>query len=194
MLNGESVVDAFHCNAIDVDETTGNLLVSMRHTNAVFYVDKASKVIQWKLGGAAYNKDGAQLVQVTNDPDGTFSMQHDARFLPNGNISMFDDHGASPGYGRGVEYAVDLSNGTASVVWQYLGTAQSQLEGSCRRYADGETVIGWGGDLTDPRTMTEVDPNGDDVLDLTVTGISYRAVKVSLTQLDIGLLRANAGQ
>jgi hypothetical protein len=197
-INGKTVIDVFHCNSIDVD-TQGNLLVSMREANAVYYISRATGQVLWKLGGSTYSKDGATLVAPVNDPQTTFALQHDARFQPNGDVSLFDDHGATPGMGmaRGVEYAIDLSGGTATVVWQFLGTAQALYEGSFRRYADGESVIGWGYIPTDPRVVTEVDPDGNDVLDIAFGGTmnqTYRAVKVPVSQFDIGVLRRMAGQ
>ncbi len=193
-VNGATVVDVFHCNSIEVDES-GNLLISSRHTNALFYVDRDSGVVQWKLGGSAFNKDGAALIRVQSDPETTFSMQHDARFQPNGDITLFDDHGAGSGVARGVEYAVDHRTNTATVVFQYLGTAASAYEGGFRRYADGESVIGWGSIPTDPRVVTEIDENGNDVFDLAFDGTNptYRAVKVPLSQLDINLMRQAVG-
>jgi hypothetical protein len=192
---GGTLVDVFHCNSIDVDGS-GNLLLSMRHANAVFYINRSTGQIEWKLGGSPYNKDGAATIEVVGDPETTFSTQHDARFRPNGNISMFDDHGAGQGVARCVEYAIDHTANTATVAWQYLGKGQSGYEGSCRRYADGENLVGWGYVAGDPRIVTEVDGNGNDVFDIAVSGNnpSYRAVKVPLSQLAIGLMRATAGK
>jgi len=195
-INGASVVDPFHCNSIDLD-TNGDFLVSLRHANAVYYVDRDTGGVEWKLGGTSYNKDGAPCITVTGDTEGTFNMQHDARLRPGGGVSLFDDHGATAGVGlgRGVEYAIDHTNGTATVAWQFLGSAQSGYEGSFRRYADGHSVIGWGFVATDQRVVTEVDATGNDVLDIAFSiGPSYRAVKVPLSQLDIGLLRATSAQ
>lgn len=193
-VNGASVVDPFHCNSIDVDGN-GNLLVSFRHANAIFYVDRGSGAVEWKLGGATYNKDGATYIAVASDPEGAFSMQHDARFTATGEVTMFDDHGGVPtGYARGVEYSLDHETNSASVVFQFLGTAQSEYEGSFRRYADGHSVISWGFIPTDPRVITEIDAAGNDVLDVSFSGGSYRGVKVPLAQLDIGLLRASTAR
>jgi hypothetical protein len=193
-VNGATVIDVYHLNAIDVD-AAGNLLVSSRHANAVFYVNKATGTVLWKLGGTTYNKDGASHIAVVNDPESTFSMQHDARFRPNGDVSLFDDHGAGEGLARGVEYAVDFTAGTATPVFQYLGLGQSQYEGSFRRDSDGESVIGWGYVANDPRIITEINAAGQDVFDVASSGTnSYRAIKVPVAQLDIGLLRANTAK
>jgi hypothetical protein len=195
MANTTSVVDVFHCNSIDFDGS-GNLLVSMRHTCAVFYIDHATGTVLWKLGGSSYNKDGATLIQVQNDPETTFSLQHDARFQPNGDISLFDDHGIGPGVARGVEYAIDHAANTATPVFQYLGTVPSQYEGSFRRFADGDSVIGWGYAGNGANVLTEIDSSGNDLFDIAFAGDtpSYRAIKVPPSQLDITVLRATAGQ
>jgi hypothetical protein len=202
-INNQSVVDPFHCNAIDID-SSGNLLLSVRHTNAVYYIDRSTGTIQWKLGGTSYNKDSAAFIQVTSDSQTTFNMQHDARFGPNGDVSMFDDHGADKGTSkekaRGVEYSLDHNAGTAAVVFQFLGSAEALYEGSFRRYADGDSVIGWGYVPGDPRVVTEVNANAEDVLDIwyiaapATSAVSYRAIKVPTSQLDIDLLRSSAAK
>jgi hypothetical protein len=195
-VNGVSVIDVFHCNSIDVD-SSGNLLVSSRHMNSVFYIDRSTGTIQWKLGGTSYNKDGATYVSVVGDDEGTFQMQHDARFQANGHISMFDDHGAVSGDGvaRGIEYAVDHVANTATVAWQYKGLKQSAYMGSFRRYADGDSVIGWGGSAPDTRALSEITQSGANVLDVYFgTGnSSYRSVKLPVSQLDIDVMRTSVG-
>ncbi len=192
---GQSIVDVYHCNAIDVD-SSGNLLLSARHADAIFYIDRTAGHIVWKLGGSDYSKDGADYLQIVDDPETSFSLQHDARFLPNGDISLFDDHGAGSGVARGVEYALDHEKDVATVAWQFLGIAASAAEGSCRRYADGETVIGWGYNTTDSRVVTEVNTAGEEELDIAFTPntASYRAIKVPLSQLDVNLLRSTVAQ
>ena len=189
-VNGSIVVDAYHCNGIDVD-ATGNLLVSMRHTSSAFYVERATGKVLWKLGGSSYNKDGAALIRPQNDSQTNFSLQHYARFQPNVDVSLFEDHGLGTGVARGIEYAIDFDADTATPVFQFLGLGASQYEGSFRRYADGESVISWGYVPNDPRVLTELDASGTDVFDIAFSAgnVSYRAVKVPIGQLDINLLR-----
>ncbi|HEX4513512.1 MAG TPA: arylsulfotransferase family protein [Polyangiaceae bacterium] len=195
ILETTGEVDVFHCNSIDVD-AAGNLLVSLRETNAVYYIDRSTNRILWKLGGTPANKDGATWIPVVSDPEGSFSEQHDARFGPNGHVTLFDDHsGAQTGVARGVDYFVDLTNQTATFSWQYVGTGQSQYEGSFRRESDGESVIGWGFVPNDQRVLTEVDAQGHDVFDVKLGGaISYRAIKVPRSELDVSLLRTAAAR
>ncbi|MEZ4403050.1 MAG: arylsulfotransferase family protein [Kofleriaceae bacterium] len=192
---GVAVVDPFHCNAVDVD-ASGDLLVSMRHADALYYVDRATGQVVWKLGGTPTNRDGAAHLAVVDDPQTTFARQHDARFLPDGNVLMYDNHGgADPGVARCAEYALDVAAGTAALVWQAQGSAPSGHQGSCRRAADGATLIGWGYVPDDPRVLTELSPTGAPMFDVSLGGaVSYRAVKVPPSQFDVALLRATAGQ
>ncbi len=197
--------DVYHCNSVDVN-ANGDVLISFRHMNAVLLVSKATGNVVWKLSGTAYNKDGAQILTIQGDPEGAFYVQHDARFQPNGDISLFDDHSAVfavpgvpavRGVARGVEYALDLGTGTAHVVWQYQGGASTFLLGSFRRYADGTNLIGWGDyPGTANLVFTEVDAAGNDVLDMSFVSQgnwSYRAEKVPIGTFDIDVLRGTAG-
>jgi hypothetical protein len=192
-VDGLTVVDVFHMNSIDVD-AQGNLLVSARHMDAVFYIDKASGRIVWKMGGAAYSKDGAQLVQVVDDPEGGFNYQHDARWTPDGHVTLFDDHSNGGGAARGIEYALDLGAGTATPVWQYAGPVASTAMGSFRRYADGSNLISWGLAPNNPAVVTEVDDAGNDLVDISLGADSaYRAFKVPVESLDLDVMRVTAG-
>jgi arylsulfotransferase ASST len=135
-----SPADVYHGNSIDVN-ADGDVLISFRNMSSVFLVSKTTGHVVWKLGGTAYNKDGAQILAIQGDPEGAFSLQHDARFQPNGDISLFDDHSgtAVPGVARGVEYALDLSSSTAHVVWQYQGAANTSFLGASAATRTGPT-------------------------------------------------------
>ena len=194
-----SPADVYHCNSVDVN-ADGDVLISFRHMNSVLLVSKATGDVMWKLGGTEYNKDGAPVLSIEGDPEGAFYMQHDARFQPNGDISLFDDHSAAAGVvgmARGVEYALDLGAGTAHVVWQYQGAASSGFLGSFRRYADGTNLIGWGYYTGSANlAFSEVDAAGHDVLDMSFVSQgnwSYRAEKVPINTFDIDVLRGTAG-
>ncbi len=193
-VNGVMVVDVFHCNSIDVDQD-GNLLVSARHMDSVFMVSKATGAVLWKLGGATYCKDDAGYVTVEDDPQTTFYRQHDARLLPEGGLSMFDDQTSMHGPARGVVYSLDVDAGTATWVWQYDGRGSSEVMGSFRISSDGSRVIGWGTPGGGDPSFTEVDVNGHSLLDFVFPDgtQSYRAVKIPASAFDINLLRATAG-
>jgi hypothetical protein len=218
--DGGLVADPYHCNSIDVDPSNGNLLVSGRDMDSIFYVDRATDRILWKMGGDERTEDRATYVPV-DDP---FRRQHDARLRPSwtptcsggsGQITVFDDETSAKGVARAVVYDVHIEPGdggtggdggsgadcgtnadggatAATRSWQYEQAVQSGGQGSFRILADGSRIIGWGGLVGVNLTFTELDPAGNDVLDFTFTSgeLSYRAIKVPLTAFDIGVLRS----
>ncbi|HZE17253.1 MAG TPA: aryl-sulfate sulfotransferase [Mycobacterium sp.] len=70
ILAGGPAADIYHCNSIGVDEdpsspTYGDVLVSMRHTNAVYLIDRQSGNVVWKLGGTALTASDPEEQQAT---------------------------------------------------------------------------------------------------------------------------------
>jgi hypothetical protein len=200
IINNTPVYDVYHCNSLDA-LPGGDVLVSMRHNNAVIRIGRSDGEIVWKLGGTPNNLDNAQHIAIQNYPQGSISLQHDARWHANGNVSVFDNQGTGPGPAQGVEFALDLQNGTAAPVFQFGSPEgkRSLATGSFRRYPDGHSVANWGLTSFDgPNTLafTEVDADGNNVLDVAFgTGNgSYRTVKAPLDGYDLSVLRATAGQ
>ncbi len=204
--DGGTLVDVFHCNSIDVDPTNGNLLVSARDADALFYVDKASGRVRWKMGGSPYSKDNAGYVEVTD----RYYRQHDARFGLGwstcsdgaGQITVFDDETGAIGPARAAVYdvvtpsgAAGSGGGSATLSWEYKGRQSSVLAGSFRITSDGSRVVGWGRGGAPNLTFTEVDALGNDLLDFGFTDddSSYRVIKVPLEQFDLEVLRRSAG-
>jgi Arylsulfotransferase (ASST) len=214
---GAKVYDFFHCNSIDVDPQ-GNLLVSSRNMDSIFYVERPSGNVLWKMGGQSYTKNGASYIPVA-DP---FRRQHDARFQPgwktscsgaSGSISLFDDETDEKGPARAVVYDVhvgpfggdggtgadcgttgaDAGESRATVAWQYQGTASVEVTGSFRIGADGSRVIGWG--TNGGLVFSDVDVEGHDRLDFYFPdgNWSYRAIKVPTSTWSLSLLRNTAG-
>lgn len=195
---GQLVYDPFHCNSIDDDPATGNLLVSVRHADAIYLVNKTTGAIIWKMGGSPTNRDHAQILAVTNDPEGAFHAQHDARFQPNGDVSLYDDQSWDSSLAaRGVEYHIDTTAGRATLVWSYQAPDghNSAATGSFRRlYRGTDNIIGWG--FKPNSLFTEVDGAGRIMLDVAFTSgeLAYRVVKVAPSAaFDHTLLRETAG-
>jgi hypothetical protein len=198
---GVIAVDAFHCNSIDVDPNNGNLLVSTRNMSSVFYIDRSTGAVVWKMGGSSYSKDGAIYVPVS-DP---FIQQHDARLQGwsetsgKGQISVFDDQSSGTEPARAL--LLDVTTGVggttpgATVAWQYKAQGNSSDRGSFRISPDGSRVIGWGHNVAAGLVFTEVDDQGHDLMDFYFPnyGISYRAIKVPLSTFDLEVLRNTAG-
>jgi len=189
--------DVFHCNSIDVDPRSNDVLLSARHTDALYRINKMTGAVIWKMGGNSVSEPGSQVLAVVGDPEVVFHAQHDARFQPNGDISLYDDQSWDSSLAaRGVEYHVDTSAGTAALVWSYASPdgRNSAATGSFRRLNRGtDNVIGWG---FKPGTLfTEVDATGKAMLDVSFPNgeLAYRVEKVPPTALDHNLLRATAG-
>ena len=209
-VNGQQALDAFHCNSVDVDAGTSNVLVSMRNASAAYFIRRISNgtldqdgPILWKMRGCGNGNagaDGEPVLSMQSDPEGCFDAQHDARFQPNGDVSLYDDHSYQSGGGaRGVEYSIDTQHGTATWQWQYPPSPQSSpvnagATGSFRRYAGGaDNLIGWG--VRTGSGFTEVDQNGSVLFSMTFPNgeVDYRVVKTPLSSLNLGWLRATAG-
>ena len=47
----QSAYDVFHCNSIDQDPLTGDVLLSSRNADAVYRIRRSTSAIVWKLGG-----------------------------------------------------------------------------------------------------------------------------------------------
>jgi hypothetical protein len=175
---GITALDVFHCNSVDVNQTTGQVLVSMRDVSAVLLIQRLDSSgaldqdgpIIWRLNGCGNGKPGLdtteQILQIPltgpgHDPEQCFDAQHDARFQPNGDITVYDDHsyglgpnGSCPGatscYARGVEYAPHPTSSPPSASWvsQFPGQPSGQnsfATGSFRRYDGGaDNLVGWG--------------------------------------------------
>jgi Arylsulfotransferase (ASST) len=79
--------DYLHANSIDVTRD-GNLLVSARHTWALYKINRRTGAVMWRMGGRRSNFE--------IDPAARWSWQHDARQVAHGVITVFDD--ASDGF------------------------------------------------------------------------------------------------
>ena len=197
LVNRQLAYDLFHCNSIDTDPVSGDVLLSSRQTDAVYLIDKLAGTIIWKLGGKSPNRDHAQILTIASDPQGAFHAQHDARFQPNGDISLYDDQSWDANLAaRAVEYHVDTVAGTATLVWSFAAPDghNSSATGSFRRLNGGtDNVIAWGN--KSKTLFTEVDAAGRVMLNVTFPSgeAAYRVIKVAPAALDHNLLRATAG-
>jgi len=176
--------DHVHGNAAELD-TDGNYILSLAVSNEIIKVNRATGDVMWRFGGRQ-NQFTITGEHETNKPY-YFSKQHDIQRLPNGNIFFYDNgisNKPSPS-ARAVEYKLDETNKTASLVWEWRHTPDlnSIAEGSAQRMPNGNTVIGWGVVRnTIERAVTEVTPAGKTVFEMHFpSGITcYRAYKHDL--------------
>jgi len=160
-----------HCNAIEMDHD-GNLLLSSRNLNEITKIDRETGEIIWRMGGRQNE------FEFLND-DG-FTVQHDARRLENGHITLYDNGVVATGVdSRGVEYEVDEANKTVEKVAEFHNNPQTigGYMGNVQRLDNGNTLIGWGS--SSKPVFTEFNQSGEKVLEFTSAEnmVSYRAFR-----------------
>jgi hypothetical protein len=131
--------DYFHINSLQAGPG-GTVLLSARNTWALYELDGQGGQIVATVGGRQSSfKMGAGTATA---------WQHDARLLPDGTVSVFDN-GAVPrihSQSRGVVLALDAGADTVSVARQYLHPSPllSGSQGNFQTLANGDVFIGWG--------------------------------------------------
>ena len=169
------VHDPFHLNSIALD-SDGNLIVSARHTNAIYKIDRRTGAPLWRLGG--------KQSSFVMGPGATFRLQHDARTGPGGTITLFDnvaeDLPARGRASRGLVLAIDDERERASVSaeFEHPDGILSPTQGSMQALPGGGAFVGWGG--LQP-VFTEFDADGRAVFDARFRAPvveSYRAYRL----------------
>ena len=120
------------------------MIASFRHFDAVYKIRKSTGEIVWKLGGTKH----PQEPEVQGDPRSyTFGAQHDARLLPDGTLTVFDNRTSLPNpRPRAVRFRIDAAAGTATLLQSITDPAVpvSYCCGSARRLGTGDWLVGWG--------------------------------------------------
>jgi len=131
--HGRRRIDLFHANSLDLMRNrslarrhplyqVGNILVSMRHQNALVIIDPRTRRAVWSWG------------------HGTLSGPHDATVLEGGNILTLDN-----GLARAWSRVIEVDPVTNEIVWQW-GKAKPRDfftagRGSAQRLDNGNTLI-----------------------------------------------------
>jgi hypothetical protein len=140
--------DVLHTNAVKVLRRTvagkfpqfkaGQLLLSLRHLDALAVLDPDSGKVVWAARGP-------------------WRAQHDPSFLANGRLLLFDNMG-SPLGSRVLEYDPK----SQAFPWSYPGAAgipfYSRIRGMCQRLSNGNTLIlnSDGGEVFEVTTQRDV--------------------------------------
>ncbi len=165
--------DYFHVNSIEPDGP-GRLLVSARHTHAVYSIRKSDGTVLWRMGGKESD--------FTMGPGTRFAWQHDARRQPDGSITLFDNAASDPGKARSkvLVLRVDEQRRTVTLARSFVRSPPllSTSQGNAQSLPGGHVFVGWGS----KPLATEFDRSGNVVFDLRF-GVgrvdSYRAFRFS---------------
>lgn len=161
--------DYFHINSISLTPDD-HLLISGRHTSALYKVHRITGEVIWRLGG----KSNSYAVA----PDAVFGFQHHAIFENPRTIRLFDngsDGNTTLHPSRVAWLRVDQTSMTATLAdsMSIPDNAQTTAMGSAQRLPNGNVLVSWG---SNPR-LSEFSPQGDLLFDAILPSPSYRAFK-----------------
>jgi hypothetical protein len=149
--------DYFHINSLTTDKS-GNFLISARNTWALYQINAHTGAVSWRLAGKK-----SSFALGAGVP---FAYQHNALWLSNGNISLFDDEGAPPVKppSRSEVIKLDMKAKTATLVSQLVhspGPLLTNSQGNTQPLPGGGWMVGWGG----LPNLTEFNAQGQVVYD-----------------------------
>ncbi|HEU5063317.1 MAG TPA: arylsulfotransferase family protein [Solirubrobacterales bacterium] len=182
-LQGRQTFDPVHINSIE-PRGRDEIIISTRHTDAVYGIDRASGEINWKLGGTPTGKS----LRVVGDPaTKLLGGQHDARVDSRGRLTIFDNGKDRPRLPRVVFYRLDLERGRAIYRGQLNDpeVTESHCCGSARELPGGGWIVSWG----DNPLVTGFDREGRIAFRLHLPASTFRAVPVPPGATDVDRLR-----
>jgi len=162
--------DYFHINSV-VEQADGRTLVSARNTSAIYELDSATGQVLETIGGRASS--------IRLAPGASTAYQHDARVLPNGTISIFDNGGVPMLHdqSRGLIIKLNRRAGTGAVVarYEHPKPLSAGSQGNFQQLPDGNFFVGWGS----APYFSEFTPAGQTIFDVRFRGPyqSYRGYR-----------------
>ncbi len=133
--------DYFHINSIDVD-SSGDFLVSSRHTWTIYRLSKTDGSIVWQMNGM--NSD------FTMGPGAAFHWQHHVRPHGHGQLTVFDNGAAGSIRNEKRSRALILSFDTTTMqvdlvkAFVHPGVVRGAAMGSAQLLPDGDMFVDWG--------------------------------------------------
>jgi Arylsulfotransferase (ASST) len=192
-LRGLASFDPVHINSIE-PRGRDEVVISTRHTDAVYGIRRSTGEIAWKLGGI----ETADSLRVVGDPaHKLLGGQHDARVAADGSLSIYDNSKDRPRRPRVVFYRLNLGQREAVYSGQLNDPAvkRSHCCGSARQLPDGGWLVSWG----DNPLVTQFDAQGRIEFRLELAAPTFRAVPVppgatTVEELDRGMERMGGGR
>jgi arylsulfate sulfotransferase len=173
---GEGPDDWTHANAVAWSPADGNLLVSLRAQDWVIKIDYANGTgdghVRWRLG------PGGDFTINSSDPSPWFTHQHDARYVNNSTLVLFDNGNTrqskdAQAHSRGQELILDETTMQATLVVNADLGNYAPAVGAAQRLPNGSL------DFTSGfvEQTIEVLPDGTRtyVLQMNMNGLEYRS-------------------
>jgi hypothetical protein len=177
-------VDWLHINAVSWSPSDGNLILSVRHQDWVLKVDYQGGAgdghILWRLG-----QDGDFTVNST-DPNPWFSHQHDAHFIDDTTLILFDNgnvrQASDPtAQSRGQVWKLDEKTMTATLVFNVDLGNYSMALGAAQRLSNGDYSFNSGWQVQAGKLFAqsiEVRPDGSKAYVLEANQREYRNFRI----------------
>jgi hypothetical protein len=169
------IYDYLHVNSIDLTPD-GHLLVSARHTCALYKIHRRTGRVLWRLGG--------KRSDFAMGSGARFAWQHDARVHPGGQISLFDDGAGvrkTEPQSRGLILSLDHARRRVSLLSAYRHPRPllAYAMGNMQVLPDGNVIVGWG----NVPVLSEFGTNGGLLTELRLAWghASYRAFRFPWT-------------
>ncbi len=155
-----------HMNAIFTDYD-GHILLSSRHLSEISKIHRQTGEFIWRMSGIPDSPNNE--FQFVDDPLNGFRNQHAIRSLGNNRYTLLDNGNShTPPVSRAVEYEIDTTQMTATLVWEYrndLNTRIARFMGNAQRLSNGNTHINWAVSNS-PQIAIEVTPEGEKVFEM----------------------------
>ncbi|MBW2316922.1 MAG: hypothetical protein JRH10_22400 [Deltaproteobacteria bacterium] len=145
-----SLLEAFERSSyVDAWRSTGRVRGDILHTNSIEWLDGriSSRNPAFAEGNLLISARGLDAIAVV-DPvaekvvwahTGSYRRQHDPKILSNGNLLLFDNHGAGP------SAILEFEPGGMEIVWEFRGDETqpfySESCGTSERLPNGNTLI-----------------------------------------------------
>jgi hypothetical protein len=173
LADGRRAYDLVHPNSLQL--VGGTIVLSLRHTSAVYGIDRGSGRILWKLGGTP-TPESLAVEDDSDDP--ILSGQHFARMQRDGTLTVHDNGTIAGRPPRALRFRIDTARRTATLIQAVADPAvtRSPCCGSATRFEDGRWLISWGG----ASLVGEYGAQGAPLWRLTFGGdlFSYRAIAI----------------
>lgn len=156
----------FHANSILWHEADQSYTVGDRYPNLYIKLTRSGQLV-WQFGGQN-PVDQSKFIS-----GGSWSVNHGHHLLDNGNIIIFNN--GNGGQSPAIEFALNLTNMTASEVWRYTGGSSNVL-GDVQRLEGGNTLVTY----SVSGVIQEVSQAGSVVQQFTTDSLGYATYRPSL--------------